>query len=389
MSDELGRVTFFEVERFGFYKFLEKEGKDSGKNHAEKQNISVEAILEKLYEWVNGNNFENTLPLATDGRLKKKVYCRNAYKCPDTGDFFFVLWKSEVDGNGNIQGVDASANVSSSVSDVILLPSEQKGGKKYIWGKPCYYWYISSIDKFAAIKFPHSNTDTYLFARYVKDFVNFRMDYSGRKVSAIKRDNSAGKEYSYQTATFASDDGDGRVRFLFDYKLFMKKANKISLKARREKITHIVIRDTIGASVPDGRAWWSKMIDYLPGYKAEKPNLKREKQIELVLEETPTVSQLDDLYEFYMDGFTGESSWNNIGFKEGGKYSPPKWLDEYVLRETISAPYSAANKQHISAQTLATLIAAQRDILLQGLDLVEDEESIDNQNEKSVSVAGG
>lgn len=38
---------------------------------------------------------------------------------------------------------------------------------------------------------------------------------------------------------------------------------------------------------------------------------------------------------------------------------------------------------------LANLIAVQRDVLLQGLDFVEDEEPIDHQSDKSVAVAGG
>ncbi|MCF1958504.1 hypothetical protein L1K40_28450, partial [Escherichia coli] len=123
MSDELGRITFFEVERLGFYQYKDQEDKDSKSKRTIKQSISEAEILDNLFNWVNGNSFENTLPLIDDERLKKKVFCRNAYKCNDSGDYFFVLWKSELDGNGNIQGVDASASVSSSVSDIILLQS--------------------------------------------------------------------------------------------------------------------------------------------------------------------------------------------------------------------------------------------------------------------------
>lgn len=389
MSDELGRITFFEVERLGFYQYKDQEDKDSKSKRTIKQSISEAEILDNLFNWVNGNSFENTLPLIDDERLKKKVFCRNAYKCNDSGDYFFVLWKSELDGNGNIQGVDASASVSSSVSDIILLQSEQRGGKKYIWGKPCYYWYISSLNKFASIKFPHSDTDTYLFARYIRDYVNFRMEYSGRKVSDVKIDNASGRKIKYQTVTFEADDNSGRVKFLFDYKMFMKKANQESLRSRRSHITHTVIRDTIGANVSDSRAWWSKMMDSIPGFKSDKPNLRKQKEIELVLEGAPSEEEMEELYEFYEDGFTLGSSWNNIGFKEGGRSSQPKWLDQYVLRETVSAPYSAAAKQHISAEVLAQLINAKRELLVLGLQEDEQNNFADSIEEESLAAARG
>ncbi|CAM3726491.1 hypothetical protein [Xenorhabdus thuongxuanensis] len=217
MSEETGHVTFFEVKKLGFYPC---------NNLEELQGPSAEDILNNLVTWVNSNIFENTLPVTDDNRLRKKVYCRSVYKCPQTGDYFFVLWKSEEDGNGNIQGVESDASVTESADNIIMLSSERRNGKKYIWGKPCYYWFIPKLNKFASIKFPHSSTDTYLFVRYIRDYVNFRMDYTGRKLTNVQKKNSLGKPFSYQTATFESEDGKNRVNFLFECQQFMKNAGR-------------------------------------------------------------------------------------------------------------------------------------------------------------------
>ncbi|MCW7551040.1 hypothetical protein OO184_24790 [Photorhabdus sp. APURE] len=377
MSEELGHVTFFDVKKMGFYSSSDEE---------QPQGLSAESVFDNLVNWVNNNSIENTLPLVDDKRLRKKVYCRNAYKCSKTGDYFFVLWKSEEDGNGNIQGVEADSSVTESADDVIMLPSDGKNGKKYIWGKPCYYWFISGLNKFASIKFPHSNTDTYLFVRYVKDYVNFRMTCSGRKLSEVKKENNKGKSFSYQTATFDSDDGKSRARFLFEYNQYMKNAGREGIKRLKDSITHIIIRDTIGAVVSDKRAWWVKLWDCVPGYKNEKPKLRGEKQIELMIEDSLSDSQIDELFDFYDEGYSSGSSWNNIGFKQGGKNSPTKWLDEYVLRETIAASYVATNRKHISASVLARLINVKRSDLLKGLEVKAASSGNDSNEDSKVTA---
>ncbi|QTL40998.1 hypothetical protein HGO23_06575 [Xenorhabdus budapestensis] len=372
MSEETGHVTFFEVKKLGFYPC---------NNSEELQGPSAEDMFNNLVTWVNSNIFENTLPVTDDNRLRKKVYCRSVYKCPQTGDYFFVFWKSEEDGNGNIQGVESDASVTESADNVIMLSSERRNGKKYIWGKPCYYWFIPKLNKFASIKFPHSSTDTYLFVRYVRDYVNFRMDYTGRKLTDIQKKNSLGKPFSYQTATFESEDGKNRVNFLFECQQFMKNAGREGVKLLKDSITHLVIRDTIGAVVSDKRAWWAKLPDCLPGYQNEKPKQRGEKQIELMIEDKPSDAQIDELFDYYDEGYSVGSNWNNIGFKLNGKHSPTKWLDEYVLRETILASYSVADKKHISASMLANIISTKRNNLLTGLvaeradDINDDEDN--------------
>ncbi|WP_159194073.1 hypothetical protein [Klebsiella pneumoniae] len=104
MAEEAGRLTFFDVTKAGFY-----NGKDEVQKSADIVNI-----LDSLSSWVCSRSFEETLPLVDDSRLRKKVYCRGVHKDEKTGDYFFVLWKSELDGNGNLQGVAPDSKVNSS-----------------------------------------------------------------------------------------------------------------------------------------------------------------------------------------------------------------------------------------------------------------------------------
>ncbi|CAI1137626.1 Uncharacterised protein [Serratia proteamaculans] len=359
MAEETGRVTFFEVNKAGFYSC------ESGELQ---ENTEMDSILENLVNWVCSRSFENTLPLTDDSRLRKKVYCRGIHKDNATGDYFFVLWKSELDGNGNLQGVEPTSKVGGDSNDVVMLSEDVTDGIKYIWGKPCYYWYITELNKFAAIRFPHSNSDTYLFGRYIRDFVNFRMPYPGRKVANVERANPGGKEIKYQVATFDSDDGNSRSRFILSTEQYMKRSGRRTIKQIRDSITHIVIRDTIGAVVPDKRAWWVKAFDKLPVLRDDVPNTRKEKQIELIVEDKPSEDQIDELFDYYEEDYSGGSNWNNIGFKQDGKQGQTKWLDQYVLRDYITVSYSSLDNEHFSAEKLADTILANRETLIAGLD---------------------
>lgn len=384
MSEELGRLTYFDIEKMGIYAC---NGGDADTR------FTPEFFLSELIQWVNSSSFENTLPTKDDTRLRKRVYCKNAYRCSITGDFFFVLWKSEEDGNGNILGVDINSPVDGDTDSVVLLTSDGKEGKKYIWGKPCYYWYITSLNKFVAIKFPHSSTDTYLFSSYIKDFVNYRMTFDGTKISKSKRESVGGKDYEFDRVTFSSMDGKSRTQFLFDYKLFMKKANRETLKQIRGNITHIVYRNTIGTSELDERSFFTKLFDGFSVMSADRPATTKEKRIELVIEETPTETELNSILEFYDDGYPVGSAWDNIGFREGGKQSGTKWFDEYVLRDSFTVSYSAASKKHISAVSLASEIGKHRERFIAGLiedsSLPDDKSDAANDDRESSKLSAG
>ncbi|CQJ66101.1 Uncharacterised protein [Yersinia intermedia] len=368
MAEEIGRIAFFDVKRAGFYSFNDNDEAIDG---------DMDVILSALGNWVSDRSFENTLPCEDDNRLRKKVYCRGLYKCPRTGDYLIVLWKSESDGNGNILGVAANSSVKSASKAVITLPEEAPDGVKHIWGKPCYYWYITSINKFASIRFPHSNADTYLFGRYLRDFANFRYVYPGRKCAEVIHPNpGADKDRVYYKVTFAGEDGLSRALFRFDYELFMRRSGREFLKNARQNITHVVIRDTIGAVVADERAWWVQAFDKLPFVRDERPELKQEKQIELIVGGSPSVKEIDELFDFYEQGYAAGSTWNNIGFKQEGKSGQTKWLNEYVLREEISIPYTIAKNEHFSAEELYEFIDIKRNEFISSINLKHKEQEV-------------
>ncbi|AFH92807.1 hypothetical protein [Providencia stuartii] len=63
MSEELGRLTYFDVEKMGIYGC---NGGDIDPRY------TPNYFLSELISWVNANRFENTLPTKDDTRLRKK-----------------------------------------------------------------------------------------------------------------------------------------------------------------------------------------------------------------------------------------------------------------------------------------------------------------------------
>lgn len=356
-SNEKGYVTLYNVIDSGFVPF----GSDPLSPSYE--TINLNDILDKLYAWLKDpeRDFQNTSPLdKTDGRLDSITYCKSLYKCQETKDLFFVLWKSVTDGNGNIQGVKPDSSVNDETNNTTLL-NEKDAEKKLIWGLPSYYWYISELNVFATIKFPHSCTDKSLFERYIRDFVLFRMtSLPGRKEFLYDRQSINKRDYKYYQVTFG--EGLGRFRFKIESKQLIKQSGKDYFSQLiGNKYNYLVIRDRISAiDSKNKQCWFNSLVDPL---KKKKPNIKT-KDIEVIMPSYLESFTLEEIYEYYEERKMGTSEWSNIGFREK-RDSATKWCEEFIARDFISCDLGdKATDNHLSALKLCAIINSNRNMLL-------------------------
>lgn len=355
--NENGYVTLYNVINSGFVPF----GSDPLSPNFDAVNLND--ILNHLYIWLKepGRDFQNTSPLdKTDGRLDSITYCKSLYKCQKTNDLFFVLWKSVTDGNGNIQGVEPNSKVNDKTNDTTLL-NEKDADKKLIWGLPSYYWYISELNVFATIKFPHSCTDKSLFERYIRDFVLFRMkSLPNRKEFSYDRESKNKRDYKYYQVTFG--DETGRFRFKIESKQLIKQSGKDYFSQLiGKKYNFVVIRDRISAIDSENEGcWFNSLVNPL---KKKKPNIKT-KDIEVIMPSDLESVTLEDIYEYYDERKMGTSEWCNIGFREK-RDSATKWCDEFIARDFISCDLGdKATDNHLSALKLCAIINSNRKMLL-------------------------
>lgn len=361
--DEKGSVTFFNVINSGFIPYGDVPPSLSY------DKVNLNNVLNALYDWLKEPNrdFQNTSPLnKTDGRLDSKTYCKSIYKCQETNDLFFVLWKSTTDGNGNIQGVDPESVVDDKSNDTTLL-DEKHTGKKLIWGLPSYYWYVADLNIFATIKFPHSCVDKTLFERYIRDFVLFRMkSLPNRREFLINRESINKRDFHFYQVTFGDENGI-RFRFRIDSKQLIKQSGEEYFSQYLRQYKYVVIRDTISAIDSDNeKCWFSSLLK-------NKPNIKT-KQIEVIMPADLDNNALKDFYEYYEERKMSSSEWNNIGFREE-RDSATKWCNEFIARDFVSCNLSNKDSDnHLSALKLCEIVNQSRTRLLYGIPESKDKQ---------------
>ncbi|MDO9013895.1 MAG: hypothetical protein Q7U84_03840 [Polynucleobacter sp.] len=306
-------LNFFSIEECGLYKH----------NVKKPEALDPAETFDLIYQWVQGKPIEDTLPWnPVNKNGLAKCYCHDFYKDEDTGEFLFVLWKSDTSSTGAIWGAQASAATGS--SKPVEYTNKYKGNK-VIWGRPAYYWIIPDLNTVVSIKVDHSVCDSTLFQEWVLRCIENRVTHPNKK----RMETESGKvrfEFKDKTDTV-------RCAFRFDVHLRSRNTGNAQLQDLASKVTHIVRRDTIQLnSGVDERPAWVQFFDKIPLIPA-KPKAKT-RQIEVRAEATPTAADIKKIIETFAKAERKRSDWNNVGFGIGT--NTVVWVDRYRLHENIN-----------------------------------------------------
>jgi hypothetical protein len=308
-------LNFFSIDECGLYKQGDKTPKALG----------VEETFELIYEWVKGKPMEDTIPW--DPKESKsglaKCYCHDFYKCEESGEYVFVLWKSDSDGAGSIWGAQASAQTGS--SNVVEYTSNFRGAKKMIWGRPCYYWVIPKLNTIVSIKLDHSVCDSNLFMEWVAKCITNRVSHENK----VRSQTETGQvRFEFKGEGELSSQ---RYSYRFDVRLRSVNTGNAQLSELASRVTHIIRRDTIQLNVGhDDRPAWVKIFDNI-SYVPAKPKAKT-RQIEIRAEAKPSAKEIKEIIEKFAREERKRTDWNNVGFVTD---KGDVWVDKYRLHETI------------------------------------------------------
>jgi hypothetical protein len=344
-------LNFFSIEECGLYK---REG-DVAKA------LGAAETFDLIYDWVKGKPMEDTIPWdpSTTKTGAAKCYCHDFYKCEDTDEYLFVLWKSDTDTGGSIWGANAQAQTGS--SSVVEYTDNYKG-KKMIWGRPCYYWIIPKMKSVISIKLDHSVCDSGLFQEWVTKCITNRVSHKNKKKSETE---SGQPRFEFTDAT---DISGSRYAYRFDVRLRSLNTGSAQLQELATHVTHIIRRDTIKLNAGlDERANWVKIFDKIPLLPA-KPKAKT-RQIEVRAEAKPSAKEIKEIIEAFSKEERKKSDWNNVGFAtdKGSVF----WVDRYRLHETIN--FSKDDSTIFPAADMHARLSKNRAQLLAGV--VRDEAS--------------
>jgi hypothetical protein len=151
-------------------------------------------------------------------------------------------------------------------------------------------------------------------------------------------------------------------------------SDKANVAKLAQKISHIVVRDTITTQKIDEKDSFFNLWSKVKGKKTFS------KHVEIIEQATLSESEVADIIKVHDAEFNPLDKWNNVGFREVGN-DTTRWFNKYVSREQILlAPLIDDNTYYPAESVLNELIRLRDDLLIQ----IPSDESVEQDN-----VVGG
>lgn len=334
-----GYINFFNINKCGLYKYVTPNP----------FGCTAAQAFSLIQDWKSTVDFENTLPWDTK-KNKEKMYCHEIFHDATTGDFLVTLWKSDADSTGKTIGIVPGETE-------VLSREDNHKGKPVIWGKPCYYWIIPSLEAVASIKFDHSRCDTSLFQDWVTQVINNRID--------IPNTTKRITEHNYVQIIQNDESGNidhaaPKLHFRFDVSMMSLDTSDSRLTELAAKVTHLVKREQISLSIKDERAEWLKLFDRFGVPYASAKDKKQIRNLEIRVEAKPTPAEIREIIDAYArENNNDASTFTNVGFQTENGIC---WADKYRLTDNISV--DDEGKHILSATHLFMHLNGKRDGIL-------------------------
>ena len=327
-----GLVTFFNVNKCGFYK-ITRSNKGNGK---EKNDVKVKGSLSEsitlVSDWVNGREFSQTIPWDVNTNpFKKKIYCKDVYKDDNSNEMLFVFCQAVNNDKGALNGFIEDAKIGSDDKDVIKVSNKAKG-KKLIYGEPMYYWFIPDSDLIVSIKFPHSVASTNEVCDYFKKCIdNFIPTENRNTTSRTQYHDKAKRDINIKSVNYRSDCGKYSMTYQLQSALKELTIDDVSLDALAKEISHIIVRDTISGSKQNEGS--SSFGLYNKVMRKQEATL-RQHHVEISSEVCINRDELAAIIDVFKEEQSVNAIWNDVGFRSNGEESV-KWFDSYIDRKNI------------------------------------------------------
>lgn len=365
-SKERGLITYFDIEKFGFYRMRQqKEG--------EPLDTDVADILQRLNDWLTGKRFQNTVPWGGTKSSFNKIYCTSYYLDESTGDMVLVLYKSVGAENGGVKGIKFDSPVGTDSNETVTS-KDGLSANEVAWGQVMYYWFIPSENKLASIKFVDSVCDINGLSQYIREWVKYRCDkHIGKQSETVRESADGTKKVVVTRKTYQHEDGFSFC-FKFIAKQFRRKTGVHNLDSVFSKVTHLVFRSTVSVVTKDRRGFAKLMDKYLKYFSFSAPDesskngiLSGSKEYEVIVNDSPTDKELEEIFTLYNEEYDENSSWDNVGLKINGRSNETLWLDQYVVKDEIHMAKKEADKDVYSARQIMQELKNKRNTYLKSI----------------------
>lgn len=285
-------ITFFNIEKAGYYRFGQSEPTIS----------SISDLIDKLKVWAtDGRSLENTSTFqAVPERDVMRAFYIDALKHSSTGDYVVTLWNEVQNDDGKIYGVRPNQLP----GDTEIMQTGFDGAA--IPGFPSYYWFISELNLFACIKFDHSMQGKLQLDRYFDGFLANKAPY---------RVFDEDKSVIGYTENGEYEEGCDKNYPRFVAKVAKNNQLEAELLANLSQIRKFVRKESLLYSSDDDRPVIERVFSSLLG---NTPSFTQSREITQEIAFQPTERQLRNIIQNYYEN--ENDSLKNVGFVySGGK----------------------------------------------------------------------
>ena len=358
-----GTLNFFEIEKCGLYGFVSETC----------HGLEADVVFEAIKDWVAGRSFKTTIPWDDSKRSKRvNCYCHDVYKNEDTGDFLFVLWKSDPENDKPMVGVklDASGNLSK-----FLKQDAGEDEENVIWGHPSYYWFIPSKNYMVSIKFDHSRCDSDMVHDWINSCVNFRVKFPGIKTK--EQVLATGQEKPFTRVYFdikedtkiqndeegaEQEENESKYKITFKFKAALKIFSTTEAKINEiaQTTKYVLNRKLVPTyAKEENLEGWVGGLSKIPivsnFFNRPKQKTTEKLKVELKIETTPSKAEILEIIT--SSGELDAAGWEKVGFMD--QNSRVTWAHEYRLTDSVSVEDNGTDI--FSAAHLYSYLAHKRD----------------------------
>ncbi|WP_435807151.1 hypothetical protein [Shewanella psychromarinicola] len=210
----------------------------------------------------------------------------------------------------------------------------------------------------ASVNFPHSSAMTKDVCDYLKRCLDYRIDHPRKKINeseSVNPNNS--KAIIRKFITYITQDNARVMRSKFNVSTKELNSDKANAARLAQKISHIVVRDTISTQKSDDKDSFFNLWSKVKGKKTFS------KHVEIIEEVTLSEAEVADIIKVHDAEYNPLDKWNNVGFREAGN-DTTRWFNNYVSREQILLAPLTGNNTYYSAETVLEELMRLRDDLL-------------------------
>jgi hypothetical protein len=338
------RVTFYSIERFGYYK----------RGCEEPEFGDVKEILDDLKEWAfnPGMKLGQTCTYEVSGDSEKvsyRTFCFNLVKDAGSNTYLLTTWNESPSSKGRIASVKELDPVGNAEVNLTEIPED------YIPGYATYFWLVPGKDAFATLQFQHNFNGRRNLEAYLKGYL---AKFSKHVVTKSATINNSIDILGYRRT--GDDSAQDDVYPQFDSKWFKQAGQHNFIRSNWNKIRQIIRKDTLVFSVEKDRSFFGQLVQKI-GISENIPSNEESERFQFTLNHHPSEEEVDNMIRYWEEQ-EHSTKWDDLGFKLEGEDNI-YWLSRSLAKKTFSLDVKRINDEIIDSQSLIDqLIAHQHKI---------------------------